>query len=84
MLSITEWMLIASIALAALRLARGPGLADRVLALDVIAVLMTALMAVYLARYGSAVYLDVAMILALVSFVGTVAFAHFIERRPLR
>ncbi len=81
MILAVEYMLILSIALAALRLIRGPGLADRVVALDVIAILSTALMALYAAQYRNPVFLDVAVILALVSFVGTVAFAHFIERK---
>jgi len=81
MLLFTEVLLIASISLVALRLVLGPGLANRVVALDVIAVLATALMSLYAVRFEQAVFLDVAVILALVSFVGTVAFAHFIERR---
>ncbi len=81
MILAVEYMLILSIALASLRLIRGPGLADRVVALDVIAILSTALMALYTVQFRKPVFLDVAVILALVSFVGTVAFAHFIERK---
>jgi len=82
MIVIVETMLLLAIALASLRLILGPGLPDRVVALDVIAVLATALTALYAVRFNEPVFLDVAVILALVSFVGTVAFAHFIERKP--
>jgi multicomponent Na+:H+ antiporter subunit F len=72
--------LIIAIALATVRLVRGPGLANRVVALDVIAVLGAALTAVFAMHFDVRVFLDVTIILALVSFVGTVAFAYYIER----
>jgi len=72
--------LVTAIALATARLVRGPGLASRVVALDVIAVLGAALTAVFAIQFDVRVFLDVTIILALVSFVGTVAFAYYIER----
>jgi multicomponent Na+:H+ antiporter subunit F len=72
--------LIIAIALATVRLVSGPGLASRVVALDVIAVLGAALTAVFAIQFDVRVFLDVTVILALVSFVGTVAFAYYIER----
>jgi multicomponent Na+:H+ antiporter subunit F len=74
-------LLTIAIALATVRLVRGPGLASRVVALDVIAVLGAALTAVFAIQFDVRVFLDVTIILALVSFVGTVAFAYYIERR---
>ena len=73
-------VLVVAIALATVRLVRGPSLANRVVALDVIAVLGAALTALFAIQFGQRVFLDVTIILALVSFVGTVAFAHYIER----
>ena len=73
-------VLIIAIALATARLVRGPRLASRVVALDVIAVLGAALTAVFAIQFDKRVFLDVTIILALVSFVGTVAFAYCIER----
>jgi multicomponent Na+:H+ antiporter subunit F len=77
---IIVWVLIIAIVLATVRLLRGPSLASRVVALDVIAVLGAALTAVFAIQYDVSVFLDVTIILALVSFVGTVAFAYYIER----
>lgn len=74
-------VLVMAIVLATVRLVRGPGLADRVVALDVIAVLGAALAAAFAIQFGQRAFLDVAIILALVGFVGTVAFAHCIQRR---
>ena len=73
-------LVLVAIALATIRLVRGPGLANRVVALDVIAVLGAALTALFAIRFARPVFLDVTMILALVSFVGTVAFAYYLEK----
>jgi multicomponent Na+:H+ antiporter subunit F len=73
-------LLVLAIALATIRLARGPGLPNRVVALDVIAVLGAALAALFAIQFELRVFLDVAIILALVSFVGTVAFAYHVEK----
>jgi multicomponent Na+:H+ antiporter subunit F len=74
-------MLSVALLLAFIRLARGPSLPDRVIALDLISVLAAAIAATYAIAAAQAVFLDVAIVLALISFVGTVAFARFIERQ---
>ena len=61
------------------RLARGPSLADRVVALDAIAATIVTGSVLYALRTGLAVFIDVALAVALVSFLGTVALAHAIE-----
>lgn len=76
--------LAASGFLCALRLARGPSLADRVLAVDTLLTAGVSGVAVEAARTGSGVYLDVLLVFALVAFVGTVAAARFIERRGMQ
>lgn len=63
------------------RLARGPSLADRVVALDLVAYLVIAFVAVHAFATGQHVMLDAAIVLALVAFVGTVAFARYVERQ---
>ena len=73
------------IALAALlgfvRLLRGPSLPDRVVAFDLLATLAVGISAVYSMAHDQPVFLDVAVVIALISFVGTVAFARYIEER---
>jgi len=66
------------------RLVRGPDLTDRVVALDLITMIGVAMSGLYAAAYDEPVFLDVAILVALISFVGTIAFAHFIERRSAR
>lgn len=62
------------------RLARGPGVCDRILALDLLSMLVAALLIVLgiATRTGSA--FDAALVVALLGFVGTVALARFAER----
>ncbi len=72
-------MLILGLFLALIRLVHGPSLPDRVVALDLMASFSIGLIAVYAVETNQALYLDVAMALALVAFLGTIAFAHFIE-----
>lgn len=70
--------------LAFFRLVRGPSLPDRVVALDLMATLVIGIVAAYSVATGQSAYLDVAIILALIAFLGTVAFAYYIQRGESR
>lgn len=74
-------VLALGILLALCRLALGPDLPDRVVALDVIATQVICMAAAYAIATDNTSYLDTAMVLALVTFLGTVAFAYYIHRR---
>ncbi|MBE0409373.1 MAG: cation:proton antiporter [Anaerolineales bacterium] len=63
------------------RLVLGPSLPDRVVALDLIATLSVAAIGTYAIATDQQVYVDVAIVLALIAFLGTIAFAQYIERR---
>jgi multicomponent Na+:H+ antiporter subunit F len=65
--------------LALWRVIRGPTLPDRVVALDLIGVLVVGFAVVSAAATGSPYFLDVAIVIALISFVGTVAYARYVE-----
>lgn len=73
-------MLTAATILAFVRLVRGPSVPDRVVALDLIAVLVVAIVATYNIATDQPVLFDAAIVLALVAFLGTVAFAYYVER----
>ncbi len=73
--------LFAGMALAFTRLMRGPSMADRVVALDLIAILAVAVMGLLAIEDAAPVFVDVAITLALVAFLGTVAFARYVETR---
>ena len=66
---------------AATRLLRGPTLPDRVVALELLATLMMGLAAVESILSDEPVFVDVAIVLSLVAFLGAIAFARYIERR---
>ncbi len=84
MLNIAFAVTLTTLALAAvlafIRLVRGPTLPDRVIAIDLIGVLIVCLLVVVAASTGQQAFLDVAIVVALISFVGTVAYARYIER----
>lgn len=78
---VTLGILVVSIFVALIRLILGPSLPDRVVALDLISTLVIGIVAVEIVLSGQAVLLSVVMVLALVSFLGTIAFAHYLERK---
>jgi multicomponent Na+:H+ antiporter subunit F len=73
-------LLVVSMGLALIRLIRGPSLPDRVVALDLIAITAVGVIGVYAVAVDQPIYIDDALVLALIAFFGTVAFAHFIEK----
>jgi multicomponent Na+:H+ antiporter subunit F len=74
-------VLALSLALAAYRMLRGPGYADRFVALDMITAIVVALAALTALVTGRSAFFDVALGVALINFVSTCAFAAFLERR---
>jgi len=70
--------------MAVVRLIRGPGLPDRVVAMELIATIGIAMLAAYAVVSGSRAYFDVILLVSLISFLGTVAIAVSIERRVRR
>lgn len=79
-IALTAVVLSIAFLLAFVRLVRGPSVPDRVVALDLIAVLVVAVVATYNIAADQPVLFDAAIVLALVAFLGTVAFARYIER----
>ena len=78
--NISAMMIFLSIILATVRLIRGPSLSDRVVALDLISILLVAFLVVFAFASSVQAYLDAALALALVGFLGTVAFARLINQ----
>ena len=64
-----------------IRVVRGPSLPDRVVAVDLMTTLGVGIIAAYAIGTNQAIFLDIAMIIALISFLGTIAFAYYIQRR---
>ena len=61
------------------RLLRGPGLADRILALDTLYINSLALLILLGIRFGTAVFFEAALVIAALGFVGTVVLSKFVR-----
>ena len=79
--AIASVLLSLAVILAFIRLLRGPSLPDRVVAFDLMTSVAVGIMALYSIATEETVFLDVAIVLALISFLGTVAFARYLEQR---
>lgn len=66
--------------LALIRLLMGPNMPDRLVALDLMTTFGVGICAVYAVAVGRSVYLDVAIVIALVAFLGTVTFARYVGK----
>lgn len=69
-----------ALGLNAWRLLRGPSLPDRILALDTLYINTLALLVLVGIRLDSTLYFEVALLIALLGFVGTVALSKFVLR----
>ena len=72
---------VLAMGLATVRLLRGPTLADRVMALDVLVIAAVGGVALVAWQTGRAVFLDVAVAVAMVTFISAVALAWYLERK---
>lgn len=73
-------VLVLAIAIAFFRLLRGPTSADRLVALDLITVLAASVLGLLAMADDESTYLSVALVIALISFLATVALALYVEQ----
>jgi len=76
----TAVMMTIAIVIVTFCLLRGPTLPDRVVALDLIGTLTAGAIGVFAMSQNEPVYILVSVVLSVVLFVGTVAFAYYIEK----
>ena len=67
--------------LAFIRMVKGPSLADRVVALELIASIVVGLFGINAIESSVSAYLDIAIVLALTAFLVAIGFARFIQVR---
>ncbi len=77
-------MLVVGIAMCLYRIVRGPTVADRGVASDTLGVQLLGLVIVLTIRWGELLFVDGMLVIALLSFAGTVAIAQFVARPHLR
>jgi multicomponent Na+:H+ antiporter subunit F len=84
-LSVTELIsysgLLIAFLLVVVRLARGPSLNDRIMALDLIANITSGFILVYVFITGLVIYLDVVLIISLISFLGSVGISLYLKKK---
>ena len=78
--TIAQVMLAVAMALAMVRMIRGPRAQDRVLGLDTLYVNSMLMLLVFGIRTGSTLYFEASLIIAMLGFVATVALAKFLMR----
>ena len=81
MASVLSAVLALSLALTAYRMLKGPGYADRIVALAMLTAVVVSLTALTSLATGRSAFLDVGLGAALINFASTCAFAAFLERR---
>jgi len=70
-----------SVLLVFVRFFRGPGIVDRVVALDLLITTGIAIITVYSIITRQSTFLDITMILALIAFLGTIAFSYYLQKK---
>jgi len=73
-------LIVVSMAMFVYRLIKGPTAPDRVIALDAMGVTLISMIALLSILVGTNFYLEIILLLAILSFIGTVAFSKFIEK----
>ena len=71
---------LSALLLAFVRMILGPSAVDRVVALDAMTIISVSLIVFLAAFLGRTIYMDVALVYALISFIGVIAIARYFER----
>ena len=77
-------LLLAAFALALLRIGNADSAFDRVVALDLVGGICLCFLVVFAIGFGDQILLDSAFALAVMSYLGTVAFARYLEKGRMK
>lgn len=80
MFDILSVILLLSIFLALLRFLKGPTLSDRVIAFDVVGIMSVSLLILLALYFKRSLYLDIALVMGLIGFLGATIFGRYIEK----
>ena len=78
--TIAQMMIVAAMAIASIRMFRGPRAQDRIIALDTLYVNAMLLLLTFGIGTGRVVYFEAALVIGMLGFVATVALAKFLMR----
>ena len=76
---ISMFIALIGIILALIRMIKGPTVADRAVSLDVMTIIGISFIGFVACCSGREIYIDVAMVYALIDFLGVVAVARYLE-----
>ncbi|EPZ37630.1 MULTISPECIES: Na(+)/H(+) antiporter subunit F1 [Anoxybacillus] len=62
------------------RVVKGPSVADRIIALDAMGITLAGMVAIVSMLLNTSAFLDVILLIGILAFVGTAAFAKFLEK----
>lgn len=79
-IQISGLLIAAAVVCSLVRLAFGPTLVDRIVALDVLTIIAIVLIVIFAHISGRSAYVDVALTYGLLSFMSVLAAARFVER----
>jgi len=65
------------------RALQGPSISDRVIAVDIMGIIFTCVTALIALRYNISYLMDLSITIAILSFIGTLALAKYLEGRSL-
>jgi multicomponent Na+:H+ antiporter subunit F len=74
-------ILLAALVLSLIRLIRGPESSSMIIALDLIASVVMGYILVYAVLTNQTIYVDVAIVISLISFMGTVATSIYLKEK---
>ena len=77
---LTGIFIVSAVILTLIRFFMGPTLYDRIAAIDVITLITLVLIVILSLYYKNSIYMDAAIVYAVLSFIGVVAFARFMEK----
>lgn len=74
-------MLLLAFFLTMIRLFRGPSSSDQIVALDLIASIVTAFILLYSLLVDREIYFDIAIVIAMISFLGTIGISIYLKEK---
>jgi len=77
--TLATYVMLAGMLIALLRFVLGPGVVDRVIAFDAMTIITLSLITIIAHFAGRVIYLDVAVVYGLLSFLGVVSVARYLE-----
>lgn len=80
-LYISMGILVVALLLVFIRMFKGPSIQDRVVALDLTASIAMGFVLIYGVMTENTIYFDIPVIIALISFIGTVAISSYLKRK---